>query len=64
MRDLDETGAEVVKGVDGRFEIKPTFIVQVGIALLGLLCPKVRGKGGAVPIAKWRGSFVTSPRLP
>jgi hypothetical protein len=49
---LDETGAELVKGVDRRFETKPTVIIQVGIALLGLLCPKVRGKGWAVPIAK------------
>ena len=61
---MDGTGADVVKGVDGRFETKPTVTIQVGVALLGLLCPKVRGKGGALLIAKWRGSFVTSPRLP
>jgi DNA polymerase len=42
---------------------KPTIIICAGATSLGFLCPETRARRTSIPIGRWRGSLLVSPRL-
>jgi uracil-DNA glycosylase family 4 len=45
-------------------EKRPTIIIPVGVTPLSLLVPSCADRRGNVSISHWRGSLLTSPRIP